>query len=79
MARQPWKVTAILWPLLVSAVMPMRLADAAERLPDIADLLDQMEVDPGARQIPTFRDWVYPNRNSDTKREKCEIATGSNY
>jgi hypothetical protein len=78
MARQPWKVTAILWPLLVSAVMPMRLADAAERLPDIADLLDQMEADPGARQIPTFREWVHPNRNSDTKSEKCEIAAGSN-
>jgi len=76
MARQAWKVTAIVWPLLVSAVMPMRLADAAECLPDIADLLDQMDADPDARQIPTFRDRFYPDCNTDTK---CEITAVYNY
>jgi hypothetical protein len=54
-ARQPWKVTGILWPLIIAAVMPLHLADAAERLSDIADLLDEMDVDPGSRQIPDFR------------------------
>jgi len=60
LARQPWKVTGILWPLIISALLPLRLADAAKQLPAIADLLDQMDGGPQPRQIQTFRDGLEP-------------------
>jgi DDE family transposase len=57
LARQPWKMTAIVWPLIVAALLPMRLANAAEHLPAIADRLDFLdgEVELAARQITGFR------------------------
>jgi hypothetical protein len=57
LARQPWKVTAIVWPLIVAALFPMRLAQASERLPAIVDQLDLLdgEVELAARQLATFR------------------------
>lgn len=56
-ARQPWKVTAIVWPLIIGALMPLRLAQADDRLPAIVDRLDAMD---GAtvldrRQLQAFR------------------------
>ncbi len=57
LARQPWKVTAIIWPLIVAALFPMRLAQASERLPAIVDQLDLLDgdVELAARQLVTFR------------------------
>jgi Transposase DDE domain len=57
LARQPWKMTAIVWPLIVAALLPMRLAHAAEHLPAIADRLDFLdgEIELAARQITGFR------------------------
>jgi hypothetical protein len=57
LARQPWKMTAIIWPLIMSALLPLRLAHAADRLPAIADHLDILdgEVELAARQVPVFR------------------------
>jgi hypothetical protein len=57
LSRQPWKVTAIVWPLIVAALFPLRLAQASERLPAIVDHLDVLdgEVELAARQIETFR------------------------
>src|SRR6202789_371925 len=57
LARQPWKMTAIVWPLIVAALLPLRLAHAAERLPAIADHLDLLdgEIEMAARQVEWFR------------------------
>jgi hypothetical protein len=57
LARQPWKMTAILWPLIIAALLPLRLAQAADRLPAIADHLDLLdgEVELAARQVAGFR------------------------
>ena len=56
LARQPWKLTAIVWPLILSAVMPLRLAHAAERLPAIVDRLDALDgTDIDDRQIAIAR------------------------
>jgi hypothetical protein len=43
LARQPWKLTAIIWPLILSALLPLRLAHAADRMPAIADRLDALD------------------------------------
>jgi len=57
LARQPWKVTAILWPLIVAALFPLRLAHAAACLPAIADQLDLLDgdVELAGRQLAGFR------------------------
>jgi hypothetical protein len=57
LARQPWKMTAIVWPLIVAALFPLRLAHAADRLPAIADRLDLLdgEAELAERQIGGFR------------------------
>lgn len=68
LARQPWKLTAILWPMVISALMPIRLADAAERLPGIADLLDQMDAADRQQQVSAFRDLYYPLANDRVDR-----------
>lgn len=56
-ARQPWKLTSILWPLVVSALMPLGFANAVDQLPALAEHLDSLddEVDT-PRQIPGFRE-----------------------
>jgi hypothetical protein len=68
LARQPWKLTAILWPMMISALMPIRLAEAAQRLPGIADLLDEMDHADRLRQVPAFRDQYYPAQSSHCDR-----------
>jgi hypothetical protein len=60
LAPQPWKLTAILWPMMISALMPIRLAEAAEHLPGIADLLDEMDAADRQQQVSAFRDQYYP-------------------
>ena len=61
MARQPWKLTAIVWPMIVSALMPLRLAQAAQHLPAIAHQLDALDATPASRQVTTFRGRFYPH------------------
>lgn len=55
MARQPWKLTSIVWPLIVAALMPIRLANAAEHMPVIADRLDDLDDLRDTRQTQVFR------------------------
>jgi hypothetical protein len=57
LARQPWKMTAILWPIILAALFPLRLAHAADRLPAIADRLDYLDgkVELAARQLAAFQ------------------------
>jgi hypothetical protein len=61
MARQPWKLTAIVWPMIVSALMPLRLAQAAQHLPAMAHQLDALDATPASRQVTTFRSRFYPH------------------
>jgi hypothetical protein len=75
LARQPWKLTAILWPMIVSALMPLRLAEAAQRLPGIADLLDEMDSADRQQQVSAFRDQYYPVAS---KPNACAISLGAN-
>jgi hypothetical protein len=74
LARQPWKVTAILWPLIVSAIMPVRLAEAAQRLSEITDLLERMDANPSARQIATFREQFYSTCTINPACENTHVA-----
>lgn len=60
MARQPWKLTTIVWPMIVASLMPMRLAEAAGRLPSMVDDLDQLDASLAPRQVAAFRDRFYP-------------------
>lgn len=61
LARQPWKLTAILWPLILGALLPFRLASAAERLPAVAERLDAMDgEDLAQRQLTRFRRSLAP-------------------
>jgi hypothetical protein len=75
LARQPWKLTAILWPMMVSALMPIRLAEAAERLPGIADLLDEMDSADRQPQVASFRDRHYPRPEES---DDCATSPRSN-
>ena len=59
MARQPWKLTSIVLPLIVSAIMPFGLHGAINRLPGIVERLDAMDHAPDARQIVRFRNRFY--------------------
>lgn len=54
-ACQPWKLTSILWPLVVSALMPIGFANAAGHLPAIAEHLDSLDEVDAVRQIAAFR------------------------
>jgi Transposase DDE domain len=57
LARQPWKMTAILWPIILAALFPLRLAHAADRLPAIADRLDYLDgkAELATRQLAAFQ------------------------
>jgi len=54
-ARQPWKLTSILWPLVVSALMPLGFAHAVDQLPALAEHLDSLDELDAPRQVAAFR------------------------
>lgn len=59
LAKQPWKVTSILWPILVAAILPLRLEGAIDCLPTIAmriDSYDTKATSRRVRQVQDFRD-----------------------
>jgi hypothetical protein len=55
-ARQPWKLTSILWPLVVSALMPIGFANAVDQLPALAEHLDSLDELDAPRQVAAFRE-----------------------
>lgn len=58
-AREPWKLTSVLWPMIIAAIMPMRLHDAVERMPALVARLEGSDaVD--RRQVASFRNRFYP-------------------
>jgi hypothetical protein len=52
MSCDPWKLTSVLWPLLVAALLPFALPEALARLPNIVRRLRRTE----ARQRRTQRE-----------------------
>jgi len=62
LARQPWKLTSILWPMIVAAILPLRLADTVDRLPAIVHSLEAMDDHLDDRQLPSFRNHYYPSQ-----------------
>ena len=58
-ARQPWKMTSILWPLVASALMPLGFANAIDQLPALAEHLDSLDELDAPRQVVAFRKTVF--------------------
>lgn len=55
-ARQPWKITSLIWPLLLAALLPIGLANAIALVPAMARRLDSLDdVVTAARQVDVFR------------------------
>jgi hypothetical protein len=60
LARQAWKLTSIIWPLIVAALMPIRLANASECLCGaLVDYLDALDGQHATRQVESFRGRYY--------------------
>jgi hypothetical protein len=55
MSCDPWKLTSILWPLLIAAVLPLSLADAIRRLPNFVRRLRRTEAIDRRTQRERFR------------------------
>jgi hypothetical protein len=60
MARQPWQLTAMLWPMIVAAILPLHLHDAIASLPEIVVNLEAADDDVDERQVTAFRNRLYP-------------------
>jgi hypothetical protein len=59
LARQPWQLTSIMWPLIVAALMPIGLATAVERVESIVNYLDALDTPCDSRQVESFRNRHY--------------------
>jgi hypothetical protein len=55
LAREPWKLTSIIWPMMLAAIMPLKLEAAIPTLPDLAARLERLSNDCDDRQVPVFR------------------------
>jgi len=60
LARTPWKMTSILWPMMMGAIMPLRLRETIEILPSLAEDLEAMTDQIDDHQITSFFDRSYP-------------------
>ncbi len=58
MARQPWKLTSILYPLMLAALLPLSLHDALAKLPDLTARLESPPDETAKLQLPLFRSTV---------------------
>ena len=55
-ARQAWKITSLIWPLLLAALLPVGLANAIALVPAMSRRLDSLDSAIGVtRQIDVFR------------------------
>lgn len=59
MAREPWKLTSIMWPLIIAALMPIRLSDAAHHTSAIVDRLQALSKVRDLPQVEDFRGRYY--------------------
>jgi hypothetical protein len=56
--RQAWKLTSIVWPAIMAALVPSSLRHVVEHLPQLADVLDQDHLRSNPRQVKTFVDML---------------------
>lgn len=61
LAREPWKLTSIVWPMMLAAIMPMNLETAISSIPALAARLESLSDDCDDRQIPMFRNRFFPD------------------
>ena len=54
-ARQAWKITSLLWPLVLAALLPVGLASAIALVPAMSRRLDSLADAGTTRQIDVFR------------------------
>ncbi len=45
----PWKITTVLWPAIVAALLPLELAELVSRLPRLIARLAALDADGGDR------------------------------
>ena len=58
MAREPWKITGIVWLAIVSALLPLRLHEIEAKLPNICRRLESYDAEVAVsapRQLELFR------------------------
>ncbi len=67
LARDPWKMTSILWPMILAAVMPLRLHEMIGKMPELAVLLEAMTDHVDDRQITSFCDRSFPDCQRGTE------------
>jgi hypothetical protein len=60
LAREPWKTTSILWPLIVAAIMPLRLQQLVAQMPEIVEHLEALTDHVDDRQVTNFCNRCYP-------------------
>jgi hypothetical protein len=61
LARDPWKMTAVLWPMILAAIMPVHLYDIAGTIPELAEHLEALTDHVDDRQVTSFCDRHYPD------------------
>jgi hypothetical protein len=59
LARDPWKMTSILWPMILSAIMPLRLHEVTAQMPALVEHLEAMTDPIDDRQVTLFRNRFY--------------------
>lgn len=62
LARQPWKLTLLLWPLFLAALLPTTLTSALISISAIATRLDGLDHTTRARQVATFRGQAHEDK-----------------
>jgi hypothetical protein len=55
MARQPWKITSLLYPIVIAALLPLSLHDALKKLPQLVERLEPPAHEIAKLQVPSFR------------------------
>ncbi len=53
--KQPWKLTSVLYPLMLAAILPLSLRSALERLPQLTARLEPPAHEIAQLQLPLFR------------------------
>lgn len=61
LAREPWKLTSIVWPMMLAAIMPLKLEMAIGHMPELAARLESLSNDCDDRQVAAFRDRFFPS------------------
>jgi len=60
MALQPWKLTRLMWPLLIAALLPMTLASAGKSIGAITRRLCANDGRRSERQVERYRSRFVP-------------------